>query len=54
MSDISIGSLNFVQVKFRVGTYDYVIYQGSPSGVYVKKMAILFRIRRVSKEIIRC
>ncbi|EDT43673.1 hypothetical protein BamMEX5DRAFT_0560 [Burkholderia ambifaria MEX-5] len=37
ISDISIGSANFVHVKFRSGRYDYVIYQGSPSGVYVKK-----------------
>ncbi|MDN7701595.1 MULTISPECIES: hypothetical protein [Burkholderia] len=37
ISDISIGSLSFVHVKFRIGKYDYVIYQGSPSGVYVKK-----------------
>ncbi|WP_175003628.1 hypothetical protein [Burkholderia lata] len=37
ISDISAGNLNFIHIKFRTGVYDYVIYQGSPSGVYVKK-----------------
>jgi hypothetical protein len=37
ISDISGGNLNFVHVRFKSGGYDYVIYQGFPSGVYVKK-----------------
>jgi len=35
--DIYAGNLNFIHIGFRLGGYDYVIYQGSPSGVYVKK-----------------
>lgn len=35
--DIYVGNLNFTHVKFMVGAYGYVIYQGSPSGVYVKR-----------------
>ncbi|NTX26553.1 hypothetical protein HT746_05275 [Burkholderia pyrrocinia] len=37
ISDISAGNLNYVHIKFKSGKYDYVIYQGSPSGVYIKK-----------------
>jgi hypothetical protein len=37
ISDISEGSLSFTHVKFRSGNYDYVLYQGFPSGVYIKK-----------------
>ena len=37
ISDISGGSLNFVHIKFKSGEYDYVIYHGSLSGLYVKK-----------------
>lgn len=41
ISDVSVGNLNFTHVKFMVGAYGYVIYQGSPSGVYVKKRGSL-------------
>jgi hypothetical protein len=37
ISDISGGSLNFIHIKFKSGEYDYVIYHGSLSGLYVKK-----------------
>lgn len=37
ISDIYGGNLNFVHVKFKSGDYDYVVYQGFPSGVYVRK-----------------
>jgi hypothetical protein len=37
ISDISEGNLNFTHIKFNSGNYNYVVYQGFPSGVYVKK-----------------
>lgn len=37
ISDIFGGNLNIVHLKFRSGKYDYVIYQGDVSGVYVRK-----------------
>lgn len=37
ISDIFGGNLNIVHLKFKSGKYDYVIYQGDVSGVYVKK-----------------
>lgn len=37
ISDIFGGNLNIAHLKFRSGKYDYVIYQGNVSGVYVKK-----------------
>ncbi len=41
ISDISEGSLSFTHVKFRSGNYDYVLYQGFTSGVYIKKIGKL-------------
>lgn len=35
--DITGGNLNIEHVRFRSGDYDYVIYQGPPNGVYVKR-----------------
>lgn len=37
ISDISDGNLSFTHIKFKSGEYNYVIYQGSPSGLYIKK-----------------
>ncbi|MFC0577638.1 hypothetical protein [Paraburkholderia solisilvae] len=37
ISDIVGGNLNFTHIKFKIDGYDYVIYQGFPSGLYVKK-----------------
>lgn len=37
ISDISGGNISFTHVKFKSGGYDYVIYQGFPSGLYIKK-----------------
>ena len=37
ISDISEGNLNFTHIKFNSGNYNYVVYQGFLSGVYVKK-----------------
>ena len=37
ISDITGGNLNLVHLKFKSGGYDYVVYQGDVSGVYVKK-----------------
>jgi hypothetical protein len=37
ISDISEGNLRFTHLKFSSGSYHYVVYQGSPSGIYVKK-----------------
>jgi hypothetical protein len=37
ISDISGGNLNFTHVKFKSGGYDYVMYQGFPSGLYIKR-----------------
>ncbi|HIC7207781.1 hypothetical protein [Burkholderia stabilis] len=37
ISDISAGNLDCVHIKFKFGKYDYVIYQGSPSGVCIKE-----------------
>jgi len=37
ISDIAAGNVSFTHVKFRSGAYDYVLYQGHPSGVYVVK-----------------
>ncbi|WP_454763515.1 hypothetical protein [Cupriavidus campinensis] len=35
ISDIFGGNLNFTNIKFRSGDYDYVIYDGNNSGIYV-------------------
>lgn len=37
ISDISGGNLNIVHLKFKSGSYNYVLYQGNVSGVYVKE-----------------
>jgi hypothetical protein len=37
ISDISGGNLSFTHIKFNSGKYNYVVYQGFPSGVYVRK-----------------
>lgn len=37
ISDISGGNLNIRHIKFNSGSYNYVIYQGDTSGVYVKQ-----------------
>jgi hypothetical protein len=37
ISDISEGNSRFTHLKFNTGRYHYVLYQGSPSGIYVKK-----------------
>lgn len=37
ISDISEGNSRFTHFKFNSGRYNYVLYQGSPSGIYVKK-----------------
>lgn len=31
-----IRNIDFTNIKFRSGSYDYVIHQGFPSGLYVK------------------
>lgn len=36
ISDVVIGNIDLTHIKFRSGSYDYVIYQGFPSGLYVK------------------
>lgn len=37
IADISNGSLSFIHLKFNSGGYHYVLYQGDPSGIYVKR-----------------
>ncbi|MEM5299652.1 hypothetical protein VSR82_35775 [Burkholderia sp. JPY481] len=37
LSDIREGSVNFSHLKFNSGHYQYVLYQGFPSGIYVKR-----------------
>lgn len=37
ISDISVGNLSYTHVKFNSGKYNYVIYQGFPGGLYIKK-----------------
>jgi hypothetical protein len=37
ISDIAGGNLNIRHLKFASGQYQYVLYQGSVSGIYVKK-----------------
>jgi len=37
ISDISVGSVNSTHLKFKSGGYDYVLYDSSMSGIYVKK-----------------
>jgi hypothetical protein len=37
ISDIAEGNANFTHVKFRVDGCDYVIYDGFPGGLYVRK-----------------
>ncbi|MGF6916696.1 hypothetical protein [Paraburkholderia sp. 40] len=37
ISDIQSGNLSFTHLKFSSGRYHYVLYQGFPSGIYVKK-----------------
>lgn len=51
ISDISSGNINFVHIKFKSGLYDYVIYQGSPSGVYVKRRGELVSNRMCEQGI---
>lgn len=36
ISDINQGNVQSTHFKFRLGGYDYVIYSGFPSGLYVK------------------
>ncbi|WP_459619474.1 hypothetical protein [Burkholderia sp. 3C] len=35
ISHIYGGNLNFIHIKFKSDVYDYVVYKGFPSGVYV-------------------
>ncbi len=37
ISDISEGNITFTHLKFNFGKYNYVLYQGSPSGIYIKR-----------------
>lgn len=37
ISDISEGSITFTHLKFYSGRYHYVLYQGDPSGIYIKR-----------------
>ncbi|MCC8403888.1 hypothetical protein LJ655_18675 [Paraburkholderia sp. MMS20-SJTN17] len=37
ISDVAEGSVSFTHVKFKSGEYNYVIYQGFPSGLYIKR-----------------
>jgi hypothetical protein len=37
ISDISGGNLSFTHLKFDSGKYHYVLYQGDPSGIYIKR-----------------
>lgn len=37
ISDVSEGNLNFTHLKFDAGKYHYVLYQGDPSGIYIKR-----------------
>jgi len=37
ISDIAEGNVNFTHVKFKSSGYDYVIYDGFPSGIYIRK-----------------
>jgi len=37
ISDISEGSVTFTHLKFYSGRYHYVLYQGDPSGIYIKR-----------------
>ncbi|WP_250460490.1 MULTISPECIES: hypothetical protein [unclassified Caballeronia] len=37
ISDTSGGNAQYTHVKFRQSGFDYVLYQGFPSGLYVKK-----------------
>ncbi|VVE88359.1 hypothetical protein PBR20603_02308 [Pandoraea bronchicola] len=36
ISEITIGHIDFTNIKFRSDSYAYEIYQGFPSGLYVK------------------
>ncbi|MFM0226318.1 hypothetical protein [Paraburkholderia dipogonis] len=37
ISDISGGNLSFTHFKFSSGSYHYVLYQGDPRGIYIKR-----------------
>lgn len=37
ISDIAGGNLNLIHLKFKSGLFNYIIYSGDVSGVYVKK-----------------
>jgi len=37
IGDILGGNVNYVHIKFKSGKYNYVVYQGLPSGLYIKK-----------------
>ncbi|MFM0550046.1 hypothetical protein P0D69_03600 [Paraburkholderia sediminicola] len=37
ISDISGGNLSFTHFKFSSRSYHYVLYQGDPSGIYIKR-----------------
>ncbi|MGF6260799.1 hypothetical protein OKW49_001700 [Paraburkholderia youngii] len=37
ISDIHEGGMNFTHLKFNAGRYRYVLYQGFPRGIYIKR-----------------
>ncbi|WP_157874729.1 hypothetical protein [Paraburkholderia atlantica] len=37
LSDIHEGNVSFTHLKFMSGRYQYVLYQGFPSGIYIKR-----------------
>lgn len=50
ISDISEGNIMFTHLKFNSGQYHYVLYQGFPSGIYVKKDGKLISNRTCEPE----
>jgi len=51
ISDISEGNLNFTHIKFNSGKFNYVVFQGFPSGIYIKKSGKLLSSRFCDKGI---
>ncbi|MGF7187547.1 hypothetical protein JOE11_000574 [Robbsia andropogonis] len=37
ISDIVLGNISFVHLKFKSGAYDYVLFEGSADGIYINR-----------------
>lgn len=37
ISEIPVGHMRFVHLKFRAGAYDYILFEGDVAGIYVRR-----------------